>query len=93
MTARLELPSSARCIRGSCGRRHGRDWLAVKYRPHQTVPQLLNLTEAEARERAAELGLIVRVIGPGRKVITADLSHSRVNLLVSLGRVTEAKIY
>ena len=65
----------------------------MTYRPQQTVPQLLNLTEAEARKRAEQLGLTVRVIGPGRNIITADLSHSRVNLVISLGRVTQAKIY
>ena len=65
----------------------------MMFRPQQTVPQLLNLSEAEARQRADELGLTVRVLRPGSNVITADLRHDRVNLVISLGRVTEAKVY
>ena len=72
---------------------HAGDSLPMKYRPQQTVPQLLNLSEAEARKLAEEMGLTVRVLRPGSNVLTTDLRHDRVNLVISLGRVTAAKVY
>jgi hypothetical protein len=65
---------------------------AMLFEPHQPVPELLGLTEEQAREWADRNGLQVRVLVEGG-VMTLDLTNGRVNLVLVDGVVTEATIF
>ena len=51
--------------------------------------EFLGLTEAEARHRAAELHLLLRVIAPG-DAVTLDLRPDRMTVVMTDSRVVDA---
>lgn len=59
---------------------------------HQPLPELIGLTEAQAREWADRHQLRVRVLADGG-VMTLDLTNGRVNLVLVDGVVTKATIF